>query len=584
MKQKIIFAILIAGFILSKSDLKAQTNANLIQLPQRYFELLEDGCSMVEKKLATDPNATLATLEGGATHGHFPHAVLLPAVLYTKKHPANKHYGDNRMLSLSLRIGDLLASENEKGHYTNRGDSDWDTYMWLEAYRLLQNKLGEERKLHWQKAILENISLLEPKLVKCLDYPWYNAPFITTSPNHYSIYASTLLLGGHVFNKPEWVKMATKVLHRYCVEEQAPDGYWGEHSNMGPTTGYDYVTSTQIGLYWEYSKDPEALKALRRSLNFHENFTYPDGEPVETINDRNRYWGASMWGHFGFSNFADGRRYAAFLTQQFPLQDKGKSYGNDIESLGRIAQDAIYFHEGKTAPIPQDQTNYAYAMKIPAGIRKTGDWVVTYSGIIAPMVSLNNFFLDRQGNFSVFNKKTGLIISGANAKRQPELATFTEVVGRDSLHIPVSSKLQMNEKEDRLALAYNTFFAVLEVPTPAAKQLKFQINTVYKWGDAVSGFNLQLMLKAGETLETGGGKKIILSNEKIDLDEKELGGWLKHNGWTMHIPQGMHLSWPVYPFNPYANKPETSLDKAIGRLFTQLKPENQELEFALETL
>lgn len=584
MKQKIIFAILIAGFILSKSDLKAQTNANPIQLPQRYFELLEGGCSMVEKKLAADPNATLATLEGGATHGHFPHAVLLPAVLYTKKHPANKHYGDNSMLSLSLRIGDLLASENEKGHYTNRGDSDWDTYMWLEAYRLLQNKLGEERKLHWQKAILENISLLEPKLVKCLDYPWYNAPFITTSPNHYSIYASTLLLGGHVFNKPEWVKMATKVLHRYCVEEQAPDGYWGEHSNMGPTTGYDYVTSTQIGLYWEYSKDPEALKALRRSLNFHENFTYPDGEPVETINDRNRYWGASMWGHFGFSNFADGRRYAAFLTQQFPLQDKGKSYGNDIESLGRIAQDAIYFHEGKTAPIPQDKTNYDYAMKIPAGIRKTGDWVVTYSGIIAPMVSLNNFFLDRQGNFSVFNKKTGLIISGANAKRQPELATFTEVVGRDSLHIPVSSKLQMNEKEDRLALAYNTFFAVLEVPTPAAKQLKFQINTVYKWGDAVSGFNLQLMLKAGETLETGGGKKIILSNEKIDLDEKELGGWLKHNGWTMHIPQGMHLSWPVYPFNPYANKPETSLDKAIGRLFTQLKPENQELEFALETL
>jgi len=583
MKQKILLTAFIIVSAIGKTIAQSQvSNLNALELPGRYFQLLEEGISQLEKKLAADPNATLASLEGGASHGHFPHAVLLPAVLYTKLHPANKRYGDSSLLSLAKRIGDLLASENEKGHFTKRGDSDWDTYMWLEAYRLLENKLGEERRLRWQKAIVENIALLEPKLVKCLDYPWYNAPFITTSPNHYSIYASTLLVGGYVFNKPEWVKMATKVLHRYCVEEQTPDGFWGEHSQAGPTTGYDYITSTQIALYWEYSKDPDALKALRRSTDFHKYFTYPDGTPVETINDRNRYWGVSMWGHFGFSHFADGRRYAAFLTNQFPLRDNKKSYGNDIQSLGRIAQNALYYHDGNTEPIPQDQPNYSYSMKIPAGIRKTGDWVVTYSGIIAPMVSLNNFFLDRQGNFSVFNKNTGLIISGANAKRQPELATFTEVVGRDSIHIPVSSRLQMDEQVDRLALAYNVFFAVLEVPQPTEKQLKFRFNTVYKWGDAISGFNLQLMLKAGQTIETGAGKKIILGTEKIEWSEKELGGWIRHNGWTLHIPAGMHLSWPFYPFNPYADAPEKELEKAIGRLSMPLKAEDQKMEFVLE--
>jgi len=173
-------------------------------------------------------------------------------------------------------------------------------------------------------------------------------------------------------------------LHRFCIEEQTADGYWGEHSQAGPTTGYDYLTVTQIALYCEYSKDPEALKALRRSTDFHKYFTYPDGTPVETINDRNRYWGVSMCGHFGFSHFADGRRYAAFLTSFFPYGGDTKSYGGDLQSLGRIAQDALYFHEGKTEPIPQDETEYAHAMKVPAGIRKTGDWVVTYSGIIAP--------------------------------------------------------------------------------------------------------------------------------------------------------------------------------------------------------
>ena len=134
------------------------------------------------------------------------------------------------------------------------------------------------------------------------------------------------------------MKLSTKVLHRFCVKEQTVDGYWGEHSQEGPTTGYDYLTVTQIALYWEYSKDPEAIKALRRSTDFHKYFTYPDGTPVETINDRNRHWGVSMWGHFGFSHFPDGRRYAAFLTSFSPYGGDTKSYGGDMQSLGRIAR------------------------------------------------------------------------------------------------------------------------------------------------------------------------------------------------------------------------------------------------------
>jgi hypothetical protein len=366
------------------------------------------------------------------------------------------------------------------------------------------------------------------------------------------------------------------------VAEQTPDGYWGEHSQAGPTTGYDYVTVTQISLYWEYSKDPEALKALRRSTDFHKFFTYADGTPVETINDRNRYWGVSMWGHFGFSHFADGRRYAAFLTSFFPIDGDRQSYGGDLQSLGRLAQDALYYHEGDSAPIPQDAKNYAHAMKIPAGIRKTGDWTFTYSGILAPPVSLNNFFLDRQSNFSVFNTKTGLIISGANSKRQPELATFTESIGKDSIHMPVSSRLQMSDTLDQLALAYNVFFAMLEVPKPEPKKLSFRIITHYKWGEAVARFHLQLMLKAGTELETGTGKKITLGNDSIDWGREELGGWIRHNGWTLRLPPDARLTWPVYPFNPYKDAPETELSKAIGQVSVPLQLKDQELPFVLE--
>ena len=116
-----------------------------------------------------------------------------------------------------------------------------------------------------------------------------------------------------------------------------------------PTTGYDYLTSAAVALYWEHSNDPAALKALRRSTDFHKYYTYPDGIPVETINDRNRYWWVSMWGHFGFSNFPDGRRYTEFLVNSYA------SERITLEALGRMAQDALYYHEGLQAPIPQGQ-------------------------------------------------------------------------------------------------------------------------------------------------------------------------------------------------------------------------------------
>ena len=97
---------------------------------------------------------------------------------------------------------------------------------------------------------------------------------------------------------------------------------WSNH-------GYDHITFTQVALYWEYTHDPVALEALRRGTDFHIRFTYRDGIPVETINDRNRYWKLNSWGHFGLSNFADGRRYAEFLTdflsQNQPLHGRSRT-------------------------------------------------------------------------------------------------------------------------------------------------------------------------------------------------------------------------------------------------------------------
>ena len=587
----LVSVLCLSGFSLAASPDSAK-------LPGAYFRLLEAGAAQVEARLNAEPSATLETLEALPGWSHFPYCILASAVLYSKKHSANPRYHDPKMLALTLRIGDFLADESEKGRYEPRLDSDWDTYMWLEAYRLLDPELGEERKVRWRREIEKIVIPLVPDTIKRLDFPWYNSPYIGTSPNHYAQWASLLLLAGHVFGNDDWVKLGSRVLHRFAAEEQTPDGYWGEHSRAGPTTGYDYVTSTQVALYWEYTHDPAALQALRRSTDFHKYFTYPDGTPVEVINDRNRYWGVDAWGHFGFSNFPDGRRYAEFLTSFFHadnltrMDPQWEHWGLTLDALGRLAQSALYYHEGRTEPIPQDQANYSYQMSIPAGIRKTGPWVVALSGVINTQ-SLSQFYLDRQSSVSVFHEKYGLIISGANSKRQPELATFSEKIEGQIFHLPLSSRLQMNEREDRLSLSYQTFFSDLYVPAPSEKELRLRFVLTGRGTPAEeTKLNVQLCLKAGEILETGAGKRIVLGTERVELSPEDLRGEIRHHGWTLKVDPTARLVWPMYPFNPYMNKPETKLDHAVGLLSVPLqakrtkedwfvRPGEQEILFTL---
>lgn len=175
-----------------------------------------------------------------------------------------------------------------------------------------------------------------------------------------------------------------------------------------------------------------------------------------------------------------------------------------------------------------------------------------------------------------------MIITGANSKRQPELATFTETIGTDTIHIPVGSRLQMNEKIDKLALAYNVFFASVEIPKPSEKRLVFDVITYYKWGEAASTFNLQLMLKTGQEIVTGSGRKYRLGSSKIELGDEELKGSIRHNGWTFYFPSGFHLTWPVFPFNPYKDAPESSLSNAIGRLSVPLHAKDERLKLSIE--
>src|SRR6266496_3708426 len=110
--MRIRLAVLL-GIVLAASSAAAE-------LPARYFQLLASGAGKVSDRLRAEPSADLEKLENAPEWRHFGYSILAPAVLYSKRHAANPRYRDPDMLALAIRIGDLLASENEKGKYEPR--------------------------------------------------------------------------------------------------------------------------------------------------------------------------------------------------------------------------------------------------------------------------------------------------------------------------------------------------------------------------------------------------------------------------------------------------------------------------------
>ena len=58
----------------------------------------------------------------------------------------------------------------------------------------------------------------------------------------------------------------------------------------------------------------------------------------------------------------------------------------------------------------------------------------------------------------------------------------------------------------------------------------------------------------------------ILSEKPVTLGWSEPGVWIRHHGWKLSVDTPANLTWPIYPYNPYSNGPETTLEHAVGVL------------------
>jgi len=504
------------------------------------------------------------------------------AVAYAYSTPGNKYYKDKELLEVIMEAGDALIDDmDEMGRweFRKKDGSTWGMILmpwiysrWIRAFGLIKDDMPPDRREHWTKALtLGFTSISQSALARVHNIPTHHA--------------MALYVAGKALDRPEWCQQASDFMVK-VVDEQAEGGYWSEH--IGPVVSYNFVYVDALGTYYALSKDQRVLPALERSSKFHRHFVYPNGDRVETVDERNPYHAGIAIGNVGFTFSPEGRSY---LKQQWSLYGMKKLPADLIASL------LLYGEEGSLAETPATGSEHLDVLteggEDKAAILRYGAWFVCLSAYTAT-VPQNRWVQDRQNFVSIFHKKVGLILGGGNTKLQPAWSNFTVgdmdllkheagdispnfIPEGDLYHVPSEAAL-IREPEAGLNLRYGNEECRVRVNPVDSRILEYRIEAT-AFADLPIVAHLTLIPHLKESLETGGGEKVILGESPLNFTSEQLGGKLTHAGYTLHLPENATLHWPALPHNPY--RKDGSATAAEGRIEIRIPLDKQNSAYTI---
>jgi hypothetical protein len=443
----------------------------------------------------------------------------------------------------------------------------WTYSRWIRSFARIKDAMPADRRAKWEKALVLGFDGIVAQELK---KPVQNIPAHD---------AMATYLAGKVFNRPDYCE-AAKAYMKKVVDAQTPDGFWSEH--VGPVIIYGFVYVEAVGTYYAMSRDPYVLPALERAAKFHSAFTYPDGSPVETIDERNGYEKSIVMPNVGFTFCSIGRGYA---QRQYQLKQRAdQPVGADM-----LASYLLYGEEGEAESRAQN-ARFVTQDGQAATIRQ-GPWFACLSAYHAA-VAQNRWIQDRQNLISLFHDKTGLILGGGNTKLQPLWSTFTVgdvkllahkegdenpnfIPPTGLIHTPSEAKLS----GDSLELNYGDARCgvIIDLSDSHGARLIYKIDSTNQKNVAAHLTFLPHMKQAWQTASGKGGK---LAKNPIALAPGEAGAWFEHAGWRVTLPPQASIDWPVLPHDQY--KKDGAAEPAQGRIVVTLPFEKGVTQYEVE--
>lgn len=490
------------------------------------------------------------------------------AAAWATKDPKNPYYHSDELLNAIMAAGDaLIADQDETGQweFRKKDGSTWGkiympwTYSrWIRSYALIRDAMPPERREKWIKAFrlgFDGVAKTQLRVPSNI-------------PTHL---AMALYFAGQSLNEPAWMKQAAEFMHK-VVAAQSPDGYWSEHN--GPVINYGMVYVDAVGTYYAASGDQAVLPALRKSAIFHSNFTYPDGTPVETVDERNPYHKGLTVPNVGFTMTPEGRTHLARLL---------RLKGDGPISADWAASMLLYGKEGPGVPLATLDGDHDFVLgKGDAAVRRRGPWFIVVSSMHCPVYA-KRWVQDRQNLVSIYHDKVGLIIGGGNTKLQPGWSTFT--VGDPSLlfhkpgdeepnfkqppgilHLPTAAKLVMGDPIG-LDLEYGGQPCAVRIAVIDAKHLECTWSAKAPCTQPVAG-HVTVLPRMKEKVTSASGKGAVIGNAPFAWPAGTFGDWLELAGFQLTVPKTADVRWPVLPHNPY--RKDGRAEPAEGRIVIDL--------------
>jgi hypothetical protein len=487
------------------------------------------------------------------------------AAAWSIKDPSNSWYHNEELLNAIMLGGDKLIAEAKpsgKWIFRKKDNSTWgDIFMpwtysrWMRAYSMIKDAMPADRREKWEKALRHGFEgIAREEMAKRL----------ANIPCHH---AMGLYLAGKEFNHPEWCDAAKAYEHR-VVDNQNPNGFWSEHA--GPVIIYNMVYMDALGTYYAMSKDEAVAPALQRAAKFHVVMTYPNGTPVETVDERNNYENSVITPNVGFTFSPEGRGY---LKKQIELR---KARTKQLVGADMAASLILYGGEGEVVmPPAPEKTPVQMTSDRNALTRRQGPWFACMSAYHTPVYP-SRWIQDRQNLVSLYHDKVGVILGGGNTKLQPLWSTFS--VGDTSklyhkkgdedpnflpptyfYHVPQDAAIDPDST--RLLLQYGPVKCQVKVDLRDPKRAKLIYSSEGLDEKKVEGSettfkgpveaHIPFLVKIGGEWSTQSGKSGKIGAQPVKLNAGEAGDWFEHRNWKVYLPKNATVQWPVLPHNQY---------------------------------
>lgn len=487
------------------------------------------------------------------------------AVAYTLEAEENPYYRDAGLLEVIMKAGDaLIADADTTGQWVFRKKDGstwgniwmpWTYSRWVRAYQMIKDEMPADRREAWTEAL-------------ALGFTGISATQLRHVHNIPAHHAMGLYVAGRALDRSDWCDQAAALLVK-VAEVQAEGGYWSE--NIGPVVGYNFVYLDALGTYYALSGDRRVLPALEKGATFHYHFRYPNGQRVETIDERNPLKPGIDTGNVGFTFTPAGRRY---------LHEQWSRYGRDKLPADLCASLLLYGQEGPMADAPSDARHVFVLTEggiARAATIRQGPWFGCLSAYTAPIPG-SRWIQDRQNMVSLYHDDVGVILGGGNTKLQPGWSTFTvgdptllrhtpgdespDFVPKGELfHVPSEARV-IREPDAGLDLAYGPVTCRVRVRPKDDRKLEYVVEKSGASSLPVVA-NLVLIPQMGKPITSAGGGEAKIGQEVIQWPAEKVGGMVSHAGCQWHVPPTATLHWPALPHNPYRKDGRATTEEGL---------------------